>query len=262
MGEVSFRTVKYLSFLLALLFSSLAGKAGEFINLDFEQANLTGSQLEYRTVLGVGFPFDNFPFGTGPTAQLLPGWNVSYLEEIGGVSQYRPVDTIAIGNGFFDAPSLGPHPSHVGLIIPGNYVHHAQISPYPGNALVFDDLARGILGEIPQRMRVSQVGTVPQDAQLLTFSLFEGFSLMQLMVGGTFRDVTTVSFDPNDPTKRYFDISPRAGQEIEIGFDTGGGQYYVIDDLAFVIPEPSTVSLLALGGAVLLFRLGKRRGTM
>jgi hypothetical protein len=243
--------MKYLSSTVALVFFGLTAPAGEFINLNFEQANLTGSQLEYRTL--PSFPGALFPFGSGPTAQLLPGWNVFYGQSLlDGTIRYDPVSTVSIGNGFIDPPS--PESSHVGLIIPGDYVNLG--GPYDRFALVFNDLAR-MSGGGPAALRVSQVGTVPLDAQLLKFRLPESGAVW-LFADENFYQVRDLPRDPSDQRGYMFDISPWAGKEIELGFQTSGGLYYVVDDISFAIPEPSTVSLLLLGGAALGFTIWKR----
>lgn len=232
-------------------------RAGEFINLNFEQADLSGSLLEYRTIpeLAPRFPLTDFPFGTGPAALLLPGWSVFYGDLLPDNSmEYILADTIPIGNGDFDAPNLGPHPGQAGLIVTGNYV---ELIRYDGFALVLDDNAR-LAGGSPDSMRVSQLGTVPLDALLLSFRLPRSGAI-SLLVDGNFYPVNTLARDPADISGYLFDISPWAGREIELGFETSGGAYYVVDDISFVIPEPSTVALFFLGGAALLCRCGKRR---
>ena len=146
---------------ILILMSLLCGswtEAGEFINLDFEQADLTGSQIEYRTIIGE-IPARGYPFGTGPIASLLPGWRV----EIGA----EATNTMAIGNGFFGIdPNNDPQPIHVSLIVPGNYL--SDFPPYQGQyALAINNLDVPVGGS--RVIRVVQVGTVPTDAELLSF---------------------------------------------------------------------------------------------
>jgi hypothetical protein len=96
---------------------------------------------------------------------------------------------------------------------------------------------------------VSQTGLVPGDAQLLLFKL-NTFGGSRLVVSLDGRDLayTALSSGPNY-TLYGANIPAFAGQTATLSFGTPN--FVVIDDIEFAVPEPSTLALLSLAGAVL-----------
>jgi len=227
--------MKLVSFVALLLATGVTG--APFINLDFELADLTGSQLEYRvggSIAGFG---TNFPFGTGPVEKLLPGWQVFYGNSV--------TNLMAIGNSFFTATSI-VSPGRASLLVEGDYYLGAFVtnSGWEGRyALYLENLGR------PPWASVRQTGEVPADARWLTFRLLGG----DAYVGIDNRDflISRLAWDPIDSRQRYLDISDWAGETVTLSFSAPEASFSV-DSIAFVIPEPSTWALLGLGAVLLM----------
>ena len=58
--------------------------------------------------------------------------------------------------------------------------------------------------------------------------------------------------DPDNHNKLWFDISPWAGKEIELGFRTLGDNYAIVDDIQFVVPEPETWMLFVTASVIVI----------
>ena len=246
-----------ISLLLAFFSNRLA--AGQFMNLDFESADLSGSQIEFRRSPGVGPPPDlgRYPFGTGTPEKLLPGWQVYFGDTL--------TNAVAIGNGFFGAVMAFDGPNHAALLIPGdNFFGGDLVFPLgrpDGNyALLLDNTYNSFFGQQP-RMTVRQTGDVPAEATWLTFRQLNEAEFFLRIDGQSFPTRTFIS-DPNDRARLWFDISPWAGKTITLGFQGSFGGHDAIDSIAFIVPEPGTMALIVLGAASLLARaffLRKRR---
>ena len=70
-------------------------------------------------------------------------------------------------------------------------------------------------------IRVVQVGTVPTGAELLSFLMPKIASGGLVVDDNAFRP-SQLMVDPDNHNKLWFDISPWAGKEIELGFRTLG----------------------------------------
>lgn len=244
---------------LVLLFFSIRLAAGQFANLDFESADLSGSQIEFRRSPGVGPPPDlgSYPFGTGTPEKLLPGWQVYFGDTL--------TNAVAIGNGFFGAPTAFDGPNHAALLIPGDYFFGGDIPfllgrPDGNYALLLDNTFNSFFGQQPG-MTVRQTGEVPAEATWLTFRQLNGPEFFLHIDDRSFPTRTLIS-DPNERGQLWFDISPWAGKTITLGFEGSFGGHDAIDSIAFVVPEPSTIVLvgsLAAGLGAAAFWSRKRR---
>ena len=98
---------------------------------------------------------------------------------------------------------------------------------------------------------MSQTALVPAGAQLLLFKgqVFGSPSALVISLNGQNLSYTAISSGPNY-TLYGADISAFAGQLETLSFLEPLGNA-VLDDIEFAVPEPSTLALLGLAGAVL-----------
>ncbi len=218
--------------------------AGEFTNLDFESADLSGAALEFRRSPTGGPPLGGYPFGTGSAESLLPGWRVYFGDVL--------TNTVAIGNGFTTAQTVFDGPNHAALFVPGDYYLNADSTflfgqPDGNHALILDNSFNFSPNEQP-RMRVEQTGDVPADATWLTFRRLRAPQFFLRIDDRSFPTRTLIG-DSSDPARLWFDISPWAGQTVRLGIEGSFGGHDVIDSIAFVVPEPGTLTLFVVGAA-------------
>jgi len=207
--------------LIALLGSE--GKSQGFVNLNFESTTLASNGTPSTVATTVG----------------LPGWDAS----IGGISQ----STILYNNG-----TLGN--SAVAIQGYGNSLTPVIAGTFSAS------LTAGATGNAS----ISQTGLIPADSLSLLFESYttgNGLPTLSVTINGQ-----DIGISPLLTTANYTlyggDISAFAGQTANLAFTAvsdypQGFGYYVLDNIQFsptAVPEPSTLGLAALGGAVLAWR--------
>jgi hypothetical protein len=206
--------------ILGLLFSATTCIAGEFVNLTFDEPDLSGPLTPV---------FPEFPDGPfqGNTSQLLPGWEVTR----GGV----PQATMYCG-------PLGSIGGGTAIRIRQNAAADAATALGSYSLTLVSTLPLG--GEI----RLSQQGTIPADAASLGF-----------FGAGAFLAYVNGEFQADSRLQNQFDVRRWAGQTVTLEFrvpELEGGRF---DILGFrPIPEPSTWMLLGVGTAA-VFCIGRRK---
>jgi hypothetical protein len=204
---------------LLLLLASLPVLSAPFQNLNFEQAR-TNSLTPIPTLAA------DSGLAMGPAADLLPGWQVfqgtKLLTSIGyNLSDFWAPFALTGGVTIVSEPSrVIEGKNSLSIRVPGG------LSPVPF-ALV-------------------QRGDIPADARYLVFS-HDGFAPVVRIDGGTlFEPAPSVGFRP----PLQLDILQFAGKNVELEFSTSsriGSGSYVLDNILFVVPEPSTTALIILG---------------
>jgi hypothetical protein len=107
---------------------------------------------------------------------------------------------------------------------------------------------------------ISQIGTVPSDAHSLLFSAKAAFGI-DVSMNGSLLPVIPLATHPNFTTYGV-DISNLAGQTEDLRFTSFSSSQVWLDDIQFsnqVIPEPSTIALLAAGAVILGGAIHRRR---
>jgi hypothetical protein len=204
--------------LLFLVSARLSG--GEFVNLRFDEPDLSGPLVPQ---------FENGPL-EGTMARLLRGWTA--LEN--GV----PVEKA----GYSPAGRFG-FVNPVGLYDNAFDFRKEDFGAY-GISLSSSSLAIP-----PPQLQLKQTGKVPADAA--TLELFNG-GYVRVLVNGELIGESNVSYP-------IFDVSKFAGQTVDLEFDFGRGQQTSLDIFGFKpIPEPSTWALLGVGAAA-VFCIGRRK---
>jgi hypothetical protein len=201
--------------------------AAPFQNLGFDEANTN------RVV-----PQSSSSFrGIGTTEDLLPGWQLSKGSE--------PQATLGLnldllGPGYATLISADQSDTY-DFPVAGKYALYLVGSP--GNQEPFS---------------ISQRGDIPADARVLTFN-YSGYGFLAEVNGQNLRPTYLSG------TMQAFDISSFQGQTVDLTLTalgplmpTQSGSSY-IDSIAFTVPEPSTVVLLA-GGIIGLLWLQQLRG--
>ncbi len=199
--------------ILALLAITGACLAGDFINLTFDDPNLTGS----LTPVFPGGPF------TGDTAELLRGWSVT----AGGVPltqmTYSPPLTTSVG----PVTLRANNPATTGL---GAYSLQLESSP----------------PNVPT-IRISQQGTVPVEANGL---LIASAGYVQAFSNGT--KVGEVNPMLGSQVVLDLSIYGGQGINLEFLVRAGESARFDILGFTSV-PEPSTWALLGVGTAAIFF---------
>lgn len=233
-----------------LVLSVPAATPAPFINLDFELADLTRAETKITL-----FPNPIAPepllFGTGLVSDLLPGWTL-YLAE-------RPAEVMAVGSGFLDTTDPYRIPTHAALLTTDKHLSLIPLgflgSKVEGNyALLLDNFRRG--DELGTRsIYLSQTGDVPEHAQWLTYRVLTPHTVVA--INGS--RPSTEALIPGDPSLRFLDVTPWAGQTVELTIGIAFDSFAAVDSLAFVVPEPGTVTLLGLGAACLALLMRRRK---
>ena len=201
--------------LLSLL-AALPVLGGEFINLTFDEPDLSGPLVP------------DYPDGPlrGGVAKLLRGWTVQ--------ANGQPVDSML----------FSPYPPGVGG---SDLVNLQQSRPGDSPLLGFASLFiySPLPSELPPRplgpeIRLSQRGTIPADAA----GMWLASGYVQVFADG----LKIGEVNPMVGGRSIIDVSPYAGQEVNLEFLVSSGDSIRFDILGFVpIPEPSTWALLGTG---------------
>lgn len=204
---------------LALPFSGLA--QGTFQNLDFEAAEI---------VPIVGSPY--FPHSVAPS-NAVPAWEVSY-------------GTTPVGEITYNDPAVGS----------------TWVNLWATNGQQIDGGYSVLLqgGLTASAASISQTGLVPSTAKSLLFEARPGGGTLSVSLGGESLLLVEVGTGPNYVLYGA-DISAFAGQNEPLTFsaleDFSRPNDWNIDDIQFsptVIPEPNSVSLVALGAVAFGWR--------
>lgn len=203
--------------LLALASTCLAG---EFVNLTFDEPDLTGSLTPV---------FPEFPqtYLRGNTAEVLRGWTVLIGNQPASTVLYSP-------RGTFTAP-------------PVNLVQNTAANQ--ATALgAYSLLLQSSPPDVPV-LRLSQQGTIPADAAGLSFF---GAGYVQMFVNGE-RAGDSIGVEP-------VDVSRWSGQDVNLEFLVRAGESARFDILGWVaVPEPSTWALMGIGLTALGWQAWRRR---
>jgi hypothetical protein len=217
-----------LRFLACVLTLCGSSGAAPFVNLGFEEAIRPGTPGPTH----------------GPAVELIPGWTLT----LGGELQQRiAFDDFGIGSPFAS-------------LISKTFLPETVIE---GNLMLF--LRPGLSQTSPREVvhyHLFQTGEVPDNARSLRFQGV--FRAMEVRVNG----VPLQLYDES-PEDRWYaaDVSAFAGETVTIDFGTTAAgpsdlATHGLDDIGFspkpAIPEPTSVSLL-VGGAAVLWLLGLRR---
>jgi hypothetical protein len=211
--------------LLLLSFVALTASAqSTFQNLDFEQASISVP-----------------PPAQVSTSAALPGWTVYFN---GSQSDTIDYDTITLDQ--WDV-SIHDSKTHYYSPIAGLFSVLLQGGRAPGNVFGAGEIA--------------QTGSVDSGSRSLLFSAKLGGSGFEVSFKGQPLPIYALASSANF-TQFGADISQFVGQTGELRFSSPYGASAYLDDIQFssqVVPEPSTITLLAAGAAILSGRLTHRR---
>jgi PEP-CTERM motif len=201
--------------ILALLAITGACLAGDFINLSFDEPNLTGT----LTPIYPGGPLH------GNTTDLLRGWSVK-------------LDAQNLSDMFF---SPFPFSSVAPVGLRGNSPADASTA-LGAYSLVLESLPPNV-----PTIRISQQGTVPVEANGL---LIASAGYVQAFANGT----KVGEVNPMLGSQVVLDLSIYGGQGINLEFLVRAGESARFDIIGFTsVPEPSTWALLGVGTAAIFF---------
>lgn len=183
--------------------------AGEFINLGFNEPDLTGR----LTQLGVGGPY------LGLTAQILPGWKVT-------------TDGNAVTKGTYSKSNNGSGVTEFTLREgePGSQWGYSLV-------LAANDFNDGKPGS---EIWLSQTGTVPKDAV--------GLWVFGDPPIEAFMDGVKIGFiDPN-LGRTVWNVGAFQGKTVNLQIHSGSGHINRFDIIGFTtVPEPSKYTMLGVG---------------
>ena len=215
--------------LLVLLAASSTLAQGTFQNLGFESPTL---------------PLVPNPFGFVAAADATPGWT----PYVGTNGENLLYNNFYLGTASVDL--IGPEWTNSTIVIDGSYsvVLQAGVGNSPGSP-----------GGIAQtEVSIRQTGQVPVGAQSILFKAHAGFMPLSVSLSGQSIPIFAVETGPN-----YIlfggDISAFGGQTVE--FELAAlppNSNWTIDSIEFssqAVPEPSVLTLVALGSVFLIWRL-------
>ena len=221
MLRTEFSVVALLGFI-----QSVSGQ--DFVNLDFEDAHLSGYS----------------PGGNVPVADAFPGWSASFSNPTTGTVEASSVwyDGLSLGGAAISINDTNGPPYGYGTL-DGNF------SAYLFGGGVANDTSATI----------SQTGLVPIGTKSLIISAqfrFYGPALLTVSVDG--QPLSGVPYSG-------YDISSFAGKTVTLSFTESAPagvppSLVILDDVSFspiAVPEPSTLGLIGI--CVLFFCSGKRR---
>ena len=209
-----------LLFLLLLVLSTRIGAAAPFQNLSLDLADTS------QVVLDPG-PFTR---GLGTREDLLPGWQLSK----GGT----PLSTLGLNLDLlsFGAATLisAEQSAYFGFPVEGSFALYLAGSL--GNADPFS---------------LTQTGDIPAGAQWFSYQ-YAGDAFAVSVNGQNLQPINQTA------TSQIFDISAFAGETVDLSLTMTGpimpteAGHSFLDSLVIAVPEPSSLILLALGGAFLV----------
>jgi PEP-CTERM motif len=204
-----------------LLLAPCAAVAGDFINLGFENPNLTHAQPnQYGEV--------------GPTSEVLQGWSLT--SDIGISDIARTVIT---------AYRIGPASLTTAPVVARSQINFGQY----GLFLAPPDQTSSPAYDL------SQTGTIPANAAELVFDYSSSAPGFQVLVNGKSVPHTVSIYNGLGSA----DVSAYGGQTAKLEFVFPAGSYGLFDIAGFTTtPEPSTYALFCVG-AVLLWWQTRRR---
>ena len=233
--------------IVLILFSTPKGHASEFQNLGFDEPILANSVDVSDQPLWAASGVRAYQ-GTG--GDFFPRWTVT-----DDLNHAEVTLAYQISNSFWDySPFLG----RSAILVPGD-----------GGYAVY------LCGDFRTRNGVSirQTATIPTDALKLTFTI--QYNPVDVRVDGQLvslafaSDRDALSYGIGGPGALMADISAFAGRTVELSFSTTPSNeligdslrfdHSVIDDIAFVVPEPSTWTMFVLGLAAI--RLNRLRNS-
>jgi hypothetical protein len=214
--------MRYYWLILTFGFGAWHCHAAPFQNLGFDEANTNTTQFsEYPPDFGFRPPFRGF----GPTEDLLPGWQLFRGNQ----------PEVTMGYDLrFDETEASLLSKEAVPSIEGSYA-----------LKLFLDQS------------IVQRGDIPPDAQMLSF--------LGALVSVSINGVELPQIPPETLNNQVLlNIAQYAGQNVELRFQPLRSAMSVnptrtIDSIAFVVPEPSTYSLLAVGVGALLCPWLRRR---
>lgn len=213
---------------LVICFSTLAGLAQGFVNLNFESPVLPLNPVNGRV----------------PITNGIPGWIGYSISPTFGTNRFSQI--------FYNDVSLGA--AAIGLHDTND---QSGFLPIAGQYSVF---LQGSYATTPATASIGQTGQIPANALSLTFLVQPAYFLTVSFAGQSIPLSVIGSNGGNDILGG--DISSFAGQIGELRFTSPYMGSAMIDDIQFStssIPEPSTLELLLLSGAWLVARLRKQR---
>lgn len=202
-----------------------------FQNLDFEQANT--NSVSYNAGAGVTL---------GPIEELLPGWTVVVSRgPFGDFPGFTNTPTsLTFNSSFFDSVNVSVI-DYNAIAIPRNGKFSVLIDPRFWNASV----------------ALIQRGDLPSDATELRTEGVLGHS------GGTLPPELTINGLSLTWTDGRADISPFAGQNVELRYEVIGGWQDRLDGI-ILVPEPQSIVLWVFGlsaGALGIIIINKKKAS-
>ncbi|MCL5098228.1 MAG: hypothetical protein M1608_12015 [Candidatus Omnitrophica bacterium] len=236
--------MKPIDIVALFLISAVCAGAAPFQNLGFDEAvtnNLVPTDPRERPIYGDGL---------GPPEEMMPGWHM-FL----GTNSISSIGLNLTPPGYGYATLISANPPQLGFVLPVEGLYSLDMLP----------------GSHP--ITLLQIGEIPTGSKSIQFLSYG--SPVQLEVSGSLVPLfyTPLPFDPripdyNQPSIAMGDISPFAGQNVELKFiaisEFNQNPYHGLDSISFsplAIPEPAGVALLSIGLLLLcLPRLCRKRG--
>jgi hypothetical protein len=219
--------MKYSGLMFGLCLGASLAQAAPFENLGFDLANTNTLS-----------PAPGSPLrGTGPTEDLLPAWQLLR----GTTPQPTLGFNLSLSTLGYATLISADQSDFFGFNVEGKYALH--LVSVPGNVELFTLVQRG---------------EVPAEARILTYK-FSGAPLALTVNGADLQPLA------DSPSAAAFDISSFAGQTVDLKLTLLGPAMpnepatTFVDSIAFGIPEPTALALMAMGTLVLCLGVRLRR---